>query len=855
MAGSSSNEKDLRPQQFEQLRTQVGNLLEDFAVILQRVRELDPAHITLSGLVEKHQETRRKWDDQRFQVAVLALVKSGKSTLINAWLGDEYLPAANTPETTRIVRVRHAIGKGGVLRSADGVLARGATETNDYLRNLNKEGRESGYVPRDDELVLEAPLMALKGSTLGQQRFELLDTPGPNEAGTPMLRSKVEQVLDSADVIVYVLDYTKLKTAEEQLLLETLKDMRPELLRRCSERLFFVVNKIDQENRNGLSPKETASYVAGLIQDLLPDIRLTPERVIPVAAEFALLARIVADREPSEKTLRDFSAKVFGISNEDATLEECRQNAPRLLKKSQVTRLEEEVISFIYRQRGRLMLQSFLDVLHRSLALLGNYLQATQGALKKDHAELVRRKAELEGDLSRIKEGLQRIDETTRQFQAQTEKWVRSQFDRFKKKAQELIGHAFNPSDSRRIPARLMGLVEKVRGLLRMGDNSKEEATQRIRDVNGYLIALLETEFEVFRDNLEADSHERQRALNSQLQALINPLARRIEKEVGKALNTSLKPVPLRIPELSLGDFHNELQVHVDSLIKEAAYRRSHVSQERRLAQRGGLCSSDKYEMVNVTTYSTHTMHVVAGENLQRLWSTLLDDLTQTSVTTARSVVGQMVNRATRQARKELDAYSDSFMQIIERELKESESGTSQREERLQRVGAWLHEVEALAATVDTCLKGLEDPENGNRALEVRDVFICHDSRDRDAVVKIAGELGAHGITTWIDFENLRPGFPWQPALEQQIQTARSVAVFIGKNGLTFWQEIERQAFFREFKKRQCPIIPVILEDCEQEPDLPPFLEGMQKVDFRHRIPDPIEQLIFGIRGHRSPLS
>jgi predicted GTPase len=50
--------------------------------------------------------------------------------------------------------------------------------------------------------------LALADSEMEDQRFELLDTPGPNEAGTELLKAKVERLLDEVDVIVYLLDYT-----------------------------------------------------------------------------------------------------------------------------------------------------------------------------------------------------------------------------------------------------------------------------------------------------------------------------------------------------------------------------------------------------------------------------------------------------------------------------------------------------------------------------------------------------------------------------------------------------------------------------------------------------------------------
>ena len=63
--------------------------------------------------------------------------------------------------------------------------------------------------------------------------------------------------------------------------------------------------------------------------------------------------------------------------------------------------------------------------------------------------------------------------------------------------------------------------------------------------------------------------------------------------------------------------------------------------------------------------------------------------------------------------------------------------------------------------------------------------------------------------------------------------------------------DMEQEAFLRQFVKRDCPVIPVILPDCEGDLDLPAFLEGMTRVDFRRDDPDPLEQLIWGITGQK----
>ena len=55
----------------------------------------------------------------------------------------------------------------------------------------------------------------------------------------------MERLLETVDIVVYLLDWTKLKTQEEADLLKRLRDINPQLFARLSTRLFFCVNKAD----------------------------------------------------------------------------------------------------------------------------------------------------------------------------------------------------------------------------------------------------------------------------------------------------------------------------------------------------------------------------------------------------------------------------------------------------------------------------------------------------------------------------------------------------------------------------------------------------------------------------------
>lgn len=133
------------------------------------------------------------------------------------------------------------------------------------------------------------------------------------------------------------------------------------------------------------------------------------------------------------------------------------------------------------------------------------------------------------------------------------------------------------------------------------------------------------------------------------------------------------------------------------------------------------------------------------------------------------------------------------------------------------------------------------------------DVFLCHNSQDKLQVIEIARELQQRGIKPWLDIWELRPGFSWQQALQQQITSIKSAAIFVGESGIGPWQDMEIQAFLNRFVKQACPVIPIWLKNVPNQTsstiELPIFLQGITWVDFRRPDPEPISQLIWGITG------
>src|SRR5262249_21777188 len=117
---------------------------------------------------------------------------------------------------------------------------------------------------------------------------------------------------------------------------------------------------------------------------------------------------------------------------------------------------------------------------------------------------------------------------------------------------------------------------------------------------------------------------------------------------------------------------------------------------------------------------------------------------------------------------------------------------------------------------------------------------------------ELAEALRARGLRVWLDEWELVPGRPWQEALEEVIETTRSSAVLVGKDGIGPWQDSEMRGCLSEFVDRKLPGIPVLLPDVPAVPRLPFFLKRFTWVDLREGLTEEgLDRLQWGVTGKR----
>lgn len=206
------------------------------------------AHPEFSRFMFGNAETERYLREafsKDFHVYVVATMSSGKSTLINAMLGDDLLPAANEATTATIAEI-----------TDNDAMAHG--EFSGCRHNENGEIIESS-----DSLTLErmsewnrcddTSIIKIQGNILGIKeretvRLVLTDTPGPNNSQNAQhQRVTMSYIQNSREnpLVVYVLNAQQLGISDDNNLLRLVAEEMHKGGKQARDRFIFVVNKMD----------------------------------------------------------------------------------------------------------------------------------------------------------------------------------------------------------------------------------------------------------------------------------------------------------------------------------------------------------------------------------------------------------------------------------------------------------------------------------------------------------------------------------------------------------------------------------------------------------------------------------
>jgi tRNA U34 5-carboxymethylaminomethyl modifying GTPase MnmE/TrmE/uncharacterized tellurite resistance protein B-like protein len=279
--------------ELEKFQTQRQNLkglcAELEGLLAESCDQLSLPDSVMEGLAK----IQAKLDSQRFRVAIVGEFSQGKSTLLNALLGEEIQPVRAIPCSGTVTVLRHGEKQRVIARYRDGreeeipfeqYQERAAISEDAALSN-----REEALASDLVELVLEHP-----GLELCRQGVELVDSPGLNEH--PERSDVTRQLLKNVDAVIFLANASRPLTQGER---ELLQELRAKLNAGNSdapaENLFVVVNFMDLLRR-----EKDQQQVQQLFKNfLLSENALisSPDRLHFISAQAALDAILDGNTE------------------------------------------------------------------------------------------------------------------------------------------------------------------------------------------------------------------------------------------------------------------------------------------------------------------------------------------------------------------------------------------------------------------------------------------------------------------------------------------------------------------------------------------------------------------------------
>ncbi|MGB3655221.1 MAG: dynamin family protein [Rivularia sp. (in: cyanobacteria)] len=264
-----------------------------------------------------------KVENLELRMAIVAPMKAGKSTIVNAVAGQDILPSRNSAMTTlpteiifdaglnepiltlspkvlsvfqkTLVSLRNKIIQLGservkerlatyphlqkmpkliqeltvdelISRKSEGhkKIAHTLTSLNDIVRLCSILDPQSDPIQYlEDVPRIRTPFWRSvedNKESKTQGKLVIVDTPGPNEAGENLrLQPVVAEQLAKSSIVLIVLDFTQLKNKAAEKLKE---DVQRVIDIRGKDNLYVLVNKVDQRRDGDMNPQEVEDFVA-----------------------------------------------------------------------------------------------------------------------------------------------------------------------------------------------------------------------------------------------------------------------------------------------------------------------------------------------------------------------------------------------------------------------------------------------------------------------------------------------------------------------------------------------------------------------------------------------------------------
>jgi hypothetical protein len=357
---------------------------------------------------------------QKYQAAAISVQRVGKSTFLNAVIGEDILATDTESCTVCRTDIRH-IPVGQVPRLLEYrqgqqqpvVIVEGdAQKIRQKFLEYTREIRQKNNPYRTLRFELEHPIEV--ASTIPfLAGFTLVDTPGSNEwksanfDTTPLKQASLE-ALRNSDVILFILDYNNYKTNEVAELFRELGSNRKNFLLESQHKVYFILNKVDMKEEHS---RKIEDVIRELKQTLMNDFHFPDPIIYPASAKQGLLAKLILKGIATESHHKEFR-KIIGhtYSKVDAYggsyTPPLSEIAPSALIDSSISNIEETAIKSI-------LLNSGYNLIVKVLLILDLKVEDTQKILIN---QSIIRKNYIHSQQAKITEWMEKIEFISNQY-------------------------------------------------------------------------------------------------------------------------------------------------------------------------------------------------------------------------------------------------------------------------------------------------------------------------------------------------------------------------------------------------------------------------------------------------------
>jgi predicted GTPase len=344
--------------------------VDDIVTELDKLREFADS-LALEKTRSSIEETLDKAVKEHFEVAVVGEFKRGKSTIINAILGEDVLPSDVLPATAALNRITYSAEPFVIVEYKDGREVRVPVEKlSDYVTKLTYESEKTA------ENVKQATVYY--DTAFCKNNVDIIDTPGLND--DEQMTNVTLSILPEIDAAVFVISANSPFSQFEKEFLEN------KMLTSDLGRIIFAVNcfgtfsKEDEERIVETVRRRIESYVMEKAKQVMGES----------SKEFAVYKRKIG------------KPRVFGVYAKKA-LTAKEQGDAQALAESNFPQFEQALEHMLTVERGSITLQILANKIISSGSEILNIILLRENALMMETDEFMDKYRDATAEIDEIR--------------------------------------------------------------------------------------------------------------------------------------------------------------------------------------------------------------------------------------------------------------------------------------------------------------------------------------------------------------------------------------------------------------------------------------------------------------------